>query len=592
MPDRIEVTVTPTTFTVTAGHTVEATATLRNLGQTVDQFTLSIDGLDSGWFTLPVSSVALFPNDQDNLRIILHPPEMAESGADSYPFQVKVSSQEDPEEIATVDLSIETQVLPGLGLDISPQRITGRKGTYQITINNPGDSEATLHLRASDSQGILRYSLEPESLTVPGASRSEATLEVRLGWLAFLGGTKELAFQVLASLPQGGQAKTIDGQLVRIPWHKTLPQVRLPQIRLPWLTRPPVIDSFRTTTDDKREFMLRWSVKRATEVTLNDEPVESQGEKLIVPTEPANYVLTVSSKHGSSSQTVNVQPLPVPEAKASERIRVSPSSTQLQAQAGGAPAPVTLQVQNLGEIVDKFLVEIEGLDESWHSRSASSIALMPQATDQVQISFHPPKKKGVKARAYPFAITVRSQSVSEEATSIVGQLEVLPSVEFKVGVHPYRVSARRKGRYLVNLANNGVSDISFSLMATDMDEGLRLRFDNENPEVTAWNTIEVPMMAKPKRGSIIGERKRYDITVTATSADGNTQSINCELNHSPLISSWRPIIRVVRAILVLAAVGVLIGFVLHWGGGFRLLTSSPQTWWNQLVQTFGGWFSR
>jgi hypothetical protein len=407
-----------------------------------------------------------------------------------------------------------------------------------------------------------------------------------------LGGEKELAFQVLASLPEGGEAKTIDGQLVRVPWQKTLPQVRLPQIRLPWLTRPPVIDSFRATTDDKREFKLSWSVKRATEVKLNDEPVNSQGERLIAPPETVNYVLTADSNHGYSSQTVNVQPLPVPEAKASERIRVSPSTTQLQVQAGGTPVPMTLQVQNLGEIVDKFLVEIEGLDESWHSRSASSIALMPQATDQVQISFQPPKKKGVRARAYPFAITVRSQSISEEATSVVGQLEVLPSVEFKLGVHPYRLSPRRKGHYLVNLANSGVSDVNFSLMATDLDEGLRLRFDNENPKVTAWNTVEVPMIAKPKRGSIIGERKRYDITVTATSTDGNTQSINCELNHSPFIASWRPILRVIRAILVLGAVGVLIGFVLHWGGGWRSLTSNPQTWWNQLVQTFGSWFSR
>ncbi len=196
------------------------------------------------------------------------------------------------------------------------------------------------------------------------------------------------------------------------------------------------------------------------------------------------------------------------------------------------------------------------------------------------------------AKAYPFAITVRSQSISEEATSIVGQLEVLPSVEFKLGVHPYRVSARRKGRYLVSLANNGVSGINLSLTATDLDEGLRLHFDNENPEVTAWNTVEGPMIAKPKRGSMVGERKRYDITVTAMAADGSSQSINCELNHHPFIASWRPILRVVRALLVLAAVGLLIGFVLHWGGGFRLLTSNPQTWWNQLVQTFGGWFSR
>ena len=587
MPDKIEVAIEPTALAVAPGDTAEATATLRNLGQTVDQLTITIEGLDPGWYTLPVSSVALFPNDQDKLRIVLHPPEAAKAEAGSYPFQIKVSSQENPEEVATVDLTVEIRALPELELSISPQRVTGRKGLYQIVVNNPGDVGTTLNLEASDAEGMLRYSLRPETLTVPAAGRSESTLEVRLGWMAFFGGEKEFDFQVLAAPPGAEEAKTINGQLVRIPWYKTLPQ-----IRLPWLARPPAIATFKATTEDKREFNLSWAVKRATEVKLDDEDVDRQGEIVVNPTETTKYVLTASNKYGSSSQTVEVKPRPVPKAKVSDRIRGSLAPTELQVYAGGVPAQATLQLQNLGEIVDKFLVEIEGLDEAWYSRSASSIALMPQATDQVQISVQPPKRKGVKAREYPFAVTVRSQSTPEEAASVVGQLEVLPLVEFKPGVRPYRVSCRRKGTFRINLANTGVSDINFALEATDMDEGLRFRFKNESPVVPAWNTVEVPMIARPKRGSMVGEKKRYDITVTAIAGEGNTQSVNCELHHNPFIGSWRPIVRVIRAIIVLALLGVAIYFLIQWGGGWKVLTSSPQTWVNQLIRTVEGWFLR
>jgi uncharacterized membrane protein len=256
------------------------------------------------------------------------------------------------------------------------------------------------------------------------------------------------------------------------------------------------------------------------------------------------------------------------------------------------PVPATLQIQNLGEIVDKFLVEVEGLDETWYSRSASSIALMPQATDQVQISFLPPKRKGVKARVYPFAVTVRSQSTPEEAASVTGELEVLPAVEFKVGIHPYRVSCRRKGTFRVSLANVGVSDANFSLEATDLDEGLRFHFKDENPVVTAWKTVEVPMIARSKRGSMVGEKKRYDVTVTAIAGEGKMQSANCELYHRPFIGSWRPILRAIRAIVVIGAIAVVVYFVLQWGGGWKTLTSSPQTWVNQLIRTVEGWFFR
>jgi len=415
--------------------------------------------------------------------------------------------------------------------------------------------------------------------------------------MAFFGGEKTFDIQVLAQHPETGEAKTIDGQLVRIPWYrtlrtwyKTLPQIRLPRIQLPWLTRPPAIGTFKATTEDKREFKLSWSTKRATELKLDDEEVDREGEKLVRPTETTSYVLTASNKYGSSSQTVEVQPLPVPRAKASERIRVSLSQTQFQVQAGGVPLPATVQMENLGDIVDKFLVEVEGLDEAWYSRSASSIALMPQATDQVQISFQPPKRKGIKARIYPFAVTVRSQTNLEEATSVVGELEVLPSVEFKLGVRPYRISCRRKGTFRINLANTGVSDAHFTLDAVDLDEGLRFRFKNDSPTVLAWNTDEVLMIARPKRGSMVGEKKRYDITVTANVGEGNPQTVNCELNHNPFIGSWKPILRVIRAVIVLGIIFLAVIWVLHLGGGIPgVKAGHPPNWeiWvNNLIRKF------
>jgi hypothetical protein len=441
----------------------------------------------------------------------------------------------------------------------------------------------------------LRLYLHPEALVVPPSGRSEATLDVRLGWLAFIGGEKDFDFEVLATLPEGQfaeEAKALTGQLVRLTWYKILPQIRLPRIRLPWLERPPTITAFKSTTEDKREFMLSWAVKRAAEVTLDDEDVDKEGEKVVRPTEAAVYTLTARNKYGSLSRKVEVNPMPLPQAKVSERIRASLVPATFEAFAGGAPAQATLQLQNLGEIVDKFLVEIEGLEETWYSRSASSIALMPQATEQVQISLHPPRKKGVKSKTYPFAVTVRSQSNPEEATTIIAQLEVAPSVEFKLGVHPYRVSCRRKGTFWVTLNNIGVSDATIYLDATDLEEGLNFRFKNESLQVAAWQTVEVPVVAKPRRGSTVGERKRYDVSISATTSDGHTQTVNAELNHSPFMASWRPVFRIIRAIVVLGLIGVAVYFVLQWGGGWKALSSSPQTWVNQLLRTVESWFFR
>ena len=99
----------------------------------------------------------------------------------------------------------------------------------------------------------------------------------------------------------------------------------------------------------------------------------------------------------------------------------------------------------------------------------------------------------------------------------------------------------------------------------------------EETVVAAWEAVEVPMVVRPKQGSTIGERKRYDIVVTATTEDGNTQTANCEFNHRQLMASWRTIWRLIRAIIILGIIGTAAYYLLKLGGGWRVLYNNPQT---------------
>lgn len=601
MPNKIQVTANPSSLVAKPGDIVEANLALHNSGQTIDQLTINVEGLDDDWYNLPVSSVALFPNDEDNLKIVLEPPKTNKISAGSYPFHVKVSSQADPEEITTVEMSIEIQTVPELKISISPESIKGRRGICQIVVNNPGDSDSRLHLQPSDTHGALRYRLQPEYLDVPAKGHAQTTLEVSLGWLSFFGGDKDFSFQVIATAPEIEEGINVEGELIRAAWYRMIQQIRLPHIQLPRILtsqfqKPPEIVAFKVQTDDRIEFKLNWSVKRSKEVKLNNAVVEQQGDRIVSPSTPTGYILTASNRYGSSQKTIEVEPRLISKAQSSERIRASLSSSDLTCQAGGTPEIVTVQLQNLGDTVDKFMVEVEGLDEVWYSRSASSIALMPQGVEQMQITFHPPKKRGVKEKAYPFAVKVRSQNDLDEAAIVTGQIQVLPLVEYKLKVAPYRVSCRRKGTFRVGLSNTGTSDARISLEATDLDEGLKFKFTKNELVLPAWESIEIPVRVKPIKGGFIGEKKRYDITIMSNDTSGNSQTVNCELHHNPFIRSWKTIFRILRAIIFIGIIGALIGFIIHWGGGFGHLRSNPGAWWNQLVNfivdTFGGWFSK
>jgi len=593
MAQRIEVAVPQTAFVLSAGDISEFTATVHNRGQTVDQLTLSIEGLEPRWYTIPVSSVALFPNDRDSLRIILNPPQTPETRAGLSPFRIKVTSRENPDDVASVDLKLEIRGLSGLELSISPPSAAGRKGNYHIIVNNKGASDTAVSLEVSDAGGKLQFQFKPDRLTIPGNGRAEVSLEVKVGWLALFSGGGDFVFDVLV-LSAGadktaGEVLRIQGKLVCGAWYQAVSQAisryyrALTNTLSSRLARPPLVTAFEASTEDKSEFKLSWSVKRASEVRLDGEEVDLQGEKLVRPAEVTKYTLTASNKYGSSSRTVEVQPPPPLTAKGSERVRVSLVPSQLQASAGVIPVQAILKVQNLGDFVDKFTAEIEGLDTAWYVISPSTVALMPQATGEVQISLQPPKKKGVKSRISPFAVTVRSQSVSDEATCVVGQLGVMPSVEFKLAIRPFRVTGHRKGTFRVALANTGVTSADFTLEATDLDERLQFCFQPDKPTVAAWDTLEVPMIARPRRGAIVGEKKRYDITVTATTSEGNRQVERCELHHSPLIGSWRRIVRLVGVIIILAALGAVLHSLLQLGGGWGMFRSSPPAWLDQLV---------
>jgi uncharacterized membrane protein len=588
MSEKIELALAPARLQIFRGEKGEATLNLRNRGQSVDQFTVSVDGISPEWYSLPVSSVALFPNDQDSTKIIISIPEESEIKEKSYQVKIRVSSQENPSEATTVDLLLEIGIVPTLQLDIAPSQINGRRGNYHLMITNPGDREVKVNLKMTNPNRRLKLTASSENLNVAPGQKTEADIEAKLNWLVWIVPSRIYQFQVALQPVERIEMAPVSagGQISSQPWYHIFSK-----IRLPWLARAPLIKEFKVTTDDKREFTFSWQIQRAKNVKFDGVPVDHQGEISVRPVESRQYVLTASNRNGAISQSKDINPIPLPKAKTSNNIKVTLSVPRMQVQAGVIPAVLSAQIQNQSDIVDKFKIEVEGLDDSWYSRSASSIALMPKISELVQITFNPPRKKGVKAGLYPFAITVHSQSSSGESTSVLGQLEILPAIEIKTKVNPYRITARRKGSFRVSLSNTSVSDASLSLEATDLDEGCRFHFSQDRIHVAAWKNIEIPFVVRPKKNSIIGEVKRYDINVTAA-VDGVSQPqvANCELTHRPLMKDWKPIWRTLRAIIAIVIVVIAVYYLLKMGGGWHVLSESPKTWLDNWVHTIVGWF--
>src|SRR5262249_55009957 len=128
------------------GTPIEIVATIQNLSNVVEQYAIQVGGLDSDWYTAPVTSVSLFPQDRDQVRISLHPPRRQGLRAGSYPFRVVARARNGTAQQTATGV-LDVHGVPVYRIDLAPRRQTARgKGGYKLQIANTGAAEVRLAL--------------------------------------------------------------------------------------------------------------------------------------------------------------------------------------------------------------------------------------------------------------------------------------------------------------------------------------------------------------------------------------------------------------------------------------------------------------
>jgi len=214
MSANIGLSLSSTKLEVAPGESVEAIVTIRNQGQIVDQFGIRIQGLDPAWWTLSTPSVPLFPGDQGEAKLTIHPPKEAEAKAGSYSFQVRAVSQASPEEMTEEEAYLILRGFLVWDAEMSPTKVVGESGTYRLTASNSGNTDITLIFEGKDPEEALNYTFNQDKVTVPAGESALITLTVR----PKKGEKGELySFQVLVRPAEAKEpsreAKTINGQL-------------------------------------------------------------------------------------------------------------------------------------------------------------------------------------------------------------------------------------------------------------------------------------------------------------------------------------------------------------------------------------------
>jgi hypothetical protein len=147
------------------------TVRIRNSGNTVAAYSVTVVGRACEWAEPPAEPVRLFPDETGKATVTFTIPKRGSPPAGKVAVGIRVADVTTPA-VGTVeefDLEISPEVF--VLAKLSPVDSSGwRKGRHRIELSNEGNVEATAHVEATDPTGQLRCRVAPEALIPAGTT--------------------------------------------------------------------------------------------------------------------------------------------------------------------------------------------------------------------------------------------------------------------------------------------------------------------------------------------------------------------------------------------------------------------------------------
>jgi len=196
MADKIRVTISPDGLKVSPGESAETTVTIKNASDVVEAYTILLEGIDPSWCTLSVSSLNLFPADQEQVKLTVKPPKTTSGKAGSYNVTVKVVSGRDRTIETSAQLAVEVGRFLLFDVELSPKQARGKKGSYKVIITNSGNVPTTYKLSGDDPEDMYYFDFKHETVVIEPGDTANVPLVVKPRKRLLFGKAKDQGFKI------------------------------------------------------------------------------------------------------------------------------------------------------------------------------------------------------------------------------------------------------------------------------------------------------------------------------------------------------------------------------------------------------------
>jgi hypothetical protein len=176
----VNITLDKTNLAVAPGQEISCEIRLRNLGQLVDRFVLSVSDSVDAWTVLEPTTVSLFPASAGSAVLRLRPPRGSVPSAGTVTFTVIATSEADPTVRAMQEASVEVARYDEVRAQMVPPTVQGREaGRFRLVIANAGNAAVTAMVEGRTRQESGAVMATPPVVSLAPGARAEAIVEIR-----------------------------------------------------------------------------------------------------------------------------------------------------------------------------------------------------------------------------------------------------------------------------------------------------------------------------------------------------------------------------------------------------------------------------
>ncbi len=260
-------------------------------------------------------------------------------------------------------------------------------------------------------------------------------------------------------------------------------------------------------------------------------------------------------------------------------LAVSINADGAQLVPGGA-ATITVEVRNLGSVVDRYRCEIVGMDPAWVTVSPASIELFPPrdsgepsrgeptrtdppSVGRFTVSIHPPRSSAATAGPWTFGAKVQSEHDPGNRLVEEGTVVFLPFGALEADLRPAIAAGRFGAKTTLALANRGNRPETVEVSASDRADKISFDIRPTTLSLAAGEAATVPIRLSAGGAKLVGgtDTRPFNVLVRAGSVDTPPVALTGTLEKRAIIPSGIPVAIATLVALGLGAFAVYAAFI-------------------------------